>query len=130
MPVTNRILTLSPPKKGERVEALSFACVLQNLDSFRQDQLAVNPHKHAETDLPLCGIQFDQTLNTDRLPVRDPVVREITECDRFLARTKFRHEAGLGNRTTEQTVGLTSLQTRLPDVLIVCVFQFPDRQNS
>ena len=77
---------------------------------------------NAETDLAGSSIQLIQALDRAALAVGDPVAGEVTKEDGLIAGTDERHVVRSFVLVAQQSVGLTRLQTRLPEELTVTLF--------
>ena len=77
------------------------------------------------THLPVCRKQFIQALKTPSLPVRNPVIREIPECHHLRPGRQLRRIGRRMVRTVQNHIRLPCLHGRLPDIIPIIVFQFP-----
>ena len=66
----------------------------QHLHGFGKDELAIHTLGRQETDLAGGRVKLVQALEGAALPIRDPVIAEITEQDGLGPGLDFRHEGG------------------------------------
>ena len=103
--------------------------MLKHLDCFGKDEFAVHALGCEEAYLTGFRIALVQTLERNTLTVTYPVIREITECNRFCTRRRFRRERRGEDALTENGVKLSVTERGLPQVLTVGVLKFADDFN-
>nr|DAJ71312.1 MAG TPA: hypothetical protein [Caudoviricetes sp.] len=103
---------------------------LKQLNSFGQDDLAVNTLGSHIANLTVGSVQFVQALHGTAGTVTDPVVLEVTKGNGESARLGNRNIRRGVDFVAEQTVGNTSLNGRLPEVLTVLILQLAEQSHS
>src|SRR5690606_29888019 len=119
--------TLTPNRdRRGKLSRLLRRRVLEINNSLRQNQFAVHALIHPETNLTVSRIQLIQALHHTTNAIGNPVIREITKQHCPVTSAQRWHIIRNSHWTPQDAVWLSSLQTRLPQILSVVVFELAD----
>ena len=88
------------------------------LDGFGKNELAVYTLGGQETDLSVHGKEFIQTLQASALTVGDPIIGEVTKCDRLCTCRRNRSIYRSHIWTIENGIRKSAADGGLPDIVL------------
>ena len=106
------------------------ALLLQHLDSFGQNELAVQALGCDETDLTGLRKALIQTLEGNTQAVADPIVVEVAESNGLLTGRQLRRIGRGVDTLAEQRIKTALMQSGLPQILSVGVLQLADADTE
>lgn len=100
--------------------------MLEEHDRIAIGEATIGALGESPEDLTVEGTKLVEAQNTETEAVGDVVAAQVAEGERAGGHGRRRSEVAGEHRTVEDAVGLTSLETRLPDILVVVVLQLAD----
>ena len=98
---------------------------LQDLNSLRQNKLAIDAFFRDKCDLADTGVEFVEGGERSRSTVTDVVVGKVAKCHHGLPCGDSRYKLRCVHRIAEQAVRLTGTQCGLPEIAVI-VLQLAD----